>query len=468
MAILLTLLLLAVSDESAVMAKLKSGTGVVELPAGVVEVSREIELPAGAHDLTIRGAKEGTVLRAATTFQGRAIFVSRGGRRLRFEHFEMAGSREAVGKPEGLPPSDVPFAKFTGNNGILVDGGKDVTVSDVTMREIAGFAVLVTASSQVRIERVSVEDSGSQNAKGRNNATGGILLEEGTTDFAVLRCSVKNVSGNGIWTHSLYKSPRNAWGRIADNRISDVARDAIQVGHATEITVEDNTGERIGFPVKLVDAEGGAIPAALDTAGNTDQSKYIGNRFSEVNGKCIDLDGFHDGEVRGNVCENHEAASAYRFGNYGIVMNNSNPDMQSRNVTIAENTIDGTLFGGIFVIGSGNTITGNHLLNLNMAHCPEQAKQFGCFYGKDEPDLLRTGIYLGRGADRPDVARGNVVEDNEITGYGMGRHCIHVAPGVSLDRNRVGRNTCSDDTTMNARDGVDQLAVRRVGGVVEE
>ena len=144
--------------------------------------------------------------------------------------------------------------------------------------------------------------------------------------------------------------------------------------------VEDNTGDRIGYPIKLVDVENAGVPAALDTAGDTDKSTYRNNRFAEVNGKCIDLDGFHDGEVRGNVCENHDVASSYPFGGFGIVMNNSNPDMQSRNVTIAENTIDGTLFGGIFVIGTGNRITKNHLLNLNMAHCPEAgAAQFGCF-----------------------------------------------------------------------------------------
>jgi len=278
----------------------------------------------------------------------------------------------------------------------------------------------------------------------------------------VLRCELKNISGNGIWTHSLYKSQRNGPGRIAENTVSDVGRDAIQVGHATGITVEGNSGDRIGYPAKLVDAEGGGVPAALDTAGNTDKTIYRNNHFSEVNGKCIDLDGFHDGEVRGNICENHDEAANYPYGNYGIIMNNSNPDMQSRNVLITENTIDGTLYGGIFVIGTGNRVTKNHLINLNMAHCPAGAVKFGCFLGKDEPDILRTGIYLGKGAERPDPARANLVEDNEIIGYDMGRHCIHVAPGVSLDRNTVRRNSCIDDTTVNAGNRMNQLSVGRL------
>ncbi len=467
MTLLLALLMFAVSDETAVRDKLRAGTGVVELPAGVVEVSSEIVIPTTAHDLEIRGAKAGTVVRASTAFKGRALFVCLGGKNIRFTGFEMAGNREALESPAGLPPSDVPFVRFTRNSGILAQNVSGLVISAVSMREIAGFPVLVSASNHVRIEKVDIQDSGSENAKKRNNATGGILLEEGTTDFEVLNCSVANVLGNGIWTHSLYRSARNARGRIAENTISGVARDGIQVGHATAIRVEKNTGERIGFPVAKVDVEGGAIPAALDTAGNTDHSIYADNRFAEVNGKCIDLDGFHDGEIRGNSCENRQQPEAYRFGNYGIVMNNSNPDMQSRNITITDNVLDGTVFGGIFVIGSGNRITHNHLLNINMAHCPNRAAQFGCFLGKDEPDILRTGIYLGRGAERPDVAKGNVVEDNEISGFQMGRFCIVAGPGVTLEANTIERNNCSDDATVNARNGVHDLPVRRILKVIE-
>jgi hypothetical protein len=53
-----------------------------------------------------------------------------------------------------------------------------------------------------------------------------------------------------------------------------------------------------------VDVEGGGIPVAIDTAGNVDQTVYAGNRFEEVNGKCIDLDCFHHGEVSHNSCVN--------------------------------------------------------------------------------------------------------------------------------------------------------------------
>lgn len=438
---------------------MKNPTGIVELPAGVVEVSSEIVLPAGAHDLEIRGAKEGTVIRATTTFKGRAIFVARGGTNIQFHDFEIAGNRAAIAEVQGLAPSDVPFSRFTRNSGIAVEGIQKLTIANLQMREIAGFAVLVNHSSQVRIDKIDVQDSGAGNAKKRNNSTGGILIEEGSTDFEVTHCSLKNIRGNGIWTHSMYESPRNARGKITSNAVDHVGRDAYQVGHATDVRVENNTAMAVGFPETEIDSDNGAIPVALDTAGNVEKTSYVSNHFSETNGKCIDLDGFHDGEVRDNICENRQPPEAYKFGNYGIVMNNSNPDMQSRNVRITGNILDGTLFGGIFIIGTGNVVTKNRLLNINMAHCPDNAKRFGCYLAADELDILRTGIYLGRGAHRPDPATGNTIEDNFIIGFGMGNHCLGTAPGVSLEKNKVNRNECSDDTMVNAGNGVNQLPV---------
>ena len=38
--------------------------------------------------------------------------------------------------------------------------------------------------------------------------------------------------------------------------------------------------------------------------------------------------------------------------------------------------------------------------------------------------MFRSGIYLGKGAERPAPARNNRLEENEITGYQMDRRCI--------------------------------------------
>src|SRR5262249_7730159 len=162
-----------------------------------------------------------------------------------------------------------------------------------------------------------------------------------------------------------------------------IGRDALQAGHATEIRIEDNTGFRIGYPIAEVDA----TPVGVDTAGNVDRATYAGNRFRDINGKCLDLDGFHDGEVRGNACAD--------LTGYGIVMNNTNPDMRSTNVRIVDNLIDGAAYGGVFVIGTNNLVAHNRLLNLNTARCNDGSV---CYYAPGEPDMLRSGIYLGKGA----------------------------------------------------------------------
>ncbi len=413
----------------------------VELPAGIVELHSEMQVD-GAAD--VRGAPTGTLLRAAPDFSGRALIVVHGAG-VELHDFAIDGNRQALATRQGLPPYDRPFSKFTRANGILAEDAAGLRIARVRMREIAGFAVLVSRSHAVSIDQVEVENSGSRNDHGRNNTTGGILLEEGTRDFRVIRCRLRNIRGNGIWTHSLYTSPRNQDGLIRENDVDQVGRDAIQVGHALGIRVEQNRGSRIGFPVEDVDIEGRAFPVAIDTAGNVERTSYIRNRFDEINGKCIDLDGFHDGEVRENVCVNREPPAAYPSGNYGIVMNNTNPDMQSRNIRVLGNIIDGALFGGIFVIGTGHRVEENRLLHLNTAHCNEDAARFGCYYAPGEPDMLRSGIYLGRGAERPDPARGNLIAGNEITGFKMNARCVALAPGIPAGSNVIRGNRCRDD-----------------------
>ena len=434
-------------SEADLRRRLNRTSGVVVLPAGVIEVSGELVLPEGARDLEIRGAASGTTLRAADGFRGRAIFAVKSGTNIRFRDFSIDGNRGVLETRTGLPPSNVPFVGFGSAGGIVADRTDGLTISGLKFRNIAGFAVLVARASKVLIDRVEIDDSGSRNAKGRNNTTGGILLEEGTRGFQVRNCVFRNVRGNGVWTHSLYTSPRNADGAITGNRFDSIGRDAIQVGHATRVRVEGNSGRRIGYPNEEVDAEGGGIPVAIDTAGNVDRTVYAGNAFEEVKGKCIGLDGFHHGKVVSNRCVNRSKVEDYPFGHYGIVFNNSNPDMRSEDVEVSGNEIAGAKFGGIFVIGTGHRIARNRLRNLNTAHCNESGARFNCLYFADQPELLQAGIYLGRGAEHAAIARGNIVEDNEISGWKMKSRCLAAAPGVSLAGNTLRGNRCSDETT---------------------
>ena len=418
-------------------------TGIFRLPSGTTEISSELKIPDGAHALSIVGSDH-TLLRAAANFRGRAILSCRGCRGIKFYNFAIDGNREALARPLPIAPSDKSFASVFPNNGILIEETSGLEVDHVDFADIAGFAILVNQSKDVLLDHIHVKDSGSLNAQGRNNTSGGILLEEGTDSFTVADSVFESVRGNAVWTHSRYGSPRNRGGKIANNQFAEIGRDAIQVGHAVGVQVGGNRGRRIGFPGAVVDAEGGGTPVAIDTAGNVESSTYEDNSFEEINGKCIDLDGFHDGTVRRNTCVNRGKPEDYPFGHFGIVFNNANPDMRSQNILVEENELDGMKFGGIFLIGSGHRILRNRLRHLNTAQCNENRARFGCS-ALGEPEVLETGIYLGSHAEHPAPARNNLIEGNVIGGWKMQARCIQAAPGVKLADNTIKGNQCTDE-----------------------
>ncbi|HYL73875.1 MAG TPA: right-handed parallel beta-helix repeat-containing protein [Bryobacteraceae bacterium] len=417
-------------------------TGTVHLPRGSVAVSSELRLPDGAHDLTIVG--DHTVLRVSPKFQGRAVISCKDCRRLNLRNFAIDGNRQVLEKPLPMAPSDQAFSRFYPNNGALIENTDGLVVDHVDFTGITNFAVLVNHSKDVLLDHITVRDSGSRNAKGRNNTSGGILLEEGTESFTVADSEFHNIRGNALWTHSCYGSPRNSKGKFANNKFFDIGRDAIQLGHATEVEVSGNTGSRIGLVTELIDVENSGTPVGIDTSGNVDRSRYEYNHFEEINGKCIDLDGFHDGAVRGNTCINRGKPEDYPWGHFGIVFNNANIDMQSQNIVVEENELNGMKFGGIFVIGTGHKILRNRLLHINTAHCNENAKQFGCS-ALGETEVFETGIYLGSHAERPAPARDNLIEGNTISGWKMAARCVQAAPGIKPADNTIRNNTCKDE-----------------------
>jgi hypothetical protein len=376
------------------------------------------------------------------------VFVAENARRIKFRDFSIDGDRPTFDQPREMAPPENAFRIFYSNNGILLDQVEGVEISQVRFSAIPCFAVVASRSSGIRITGVLVEDSGTRNAKGRNNTTGGIVIEEGSSDFEVTDSRFRRIRGNALWTHSLYTSPALHDGLFSANRFDEIGRDALQVGAATKVRVEDNTGAHIGYPPEAVDIENLGTPVAMDTAGNVDHSTYARNKFEEVDGKCVDLDGFHDGSIIENSCINRGTPASYPYGHFGIVMNNTDPNMHSQNIEIRGNTIDGAKFGGLFLMGSGHKVTGNNFLHLNTAQCNESGNTFGCLYKKDEPELLESGIYLSKGMVRMEPVRGNVIRENKISGHKMKSRCIATAPGVKAADNSIGPNTCEDYTLL--------------------
>jgi hypothetical protein len=415
--------------------------GVVALPDGPLEINGPLTLPVRGKKVELVGGKN-TVLRPGPKFQGRALIVCRECRDVTLRGFDIEGSPDERDRPAEAPPSDIPLAQHFSHNGVLLEGAQNVVVTNVKFREIPGMAILVSRSKNVKIDGISVSDCGSKNARGRNNTSGGVLFEEGTQEFEVSNSTFKRVSGNAVWTHSLYRSERNARGLIEGNHFELIARDAIQVGHATQVRVINNTGKMIGYPVQLIDLEGGGIPVGVDTAGKVDDSIYKGNKFEEVNGKCFDLDGFHDGEVSGNQCLNRNKVEEYPNGHFGLVMNNTFPEMRSQLITIRDNVFDGMKMGGIFIIGQGHKLINNKLLNLNRQKCGPSSERSLCVPYILEPEMLMAGIYLGQKAERTDPTTDAEISGNEITGFGMAGKCVVLAPNVTVKENRIMGNQC--------------------------
>ena len=109
------------------------------------------------------------------------------------ERLTIDGNRAKLAKPLPIAPYDRAFAEFYANNGILSVG----TQKSQSVRKAEEHSELRSdrERSEERDHRaVHVSESGSLNDKGRNNTTGGILLEEGTTGFVVAELRLRKHS----------------------------------------------------------------------------------------------------------------------------------------------------------------------------------------------------------------------------------------------------------------------------------
>ena len=125
-----------------------------------------------------------------------------------------------------------------------------------------------------------------------------------------------------------------------------------------------------------------------------------------------------------------------------LFRSNTNPNTHANNIEINGNLIDGTKYGGLFLMGSNNIVANNRFQNLNLALCNESSPS--CIYKADEPDMLQAGIYIGSGVARKVPATGNVIRGNRITGYKMSKRCIFAGPDVALNANKTEGNSCQD------------------------
>ncbi|HKD07707.1 MAG TPA: right-handed parallel beta-helix repeat-containing protein [Bryobacteraceae bacterium] len=321
------------SAETVLRSALTARTGSVSLPTGVIEISREIALPPDVHDLDIRGS--GTTLKASDSFRGRALISIPAGRNVKIHDLTLDGNREVVGHIAELPPAGTAMSRFVAANGIVAENVTGLEVGPIKATNIAGFAILVSGSHQIRIHHAEVTGSGGWNSKRRNSGAGGVAIEEGSSDFQIDGCLFGVIRGSAITILASSK------GKILENEFRALARDAIVVRQGTGIAITRNHADQIGVPLEEVDS-----PGAL----------------------CMRLERFDDGEISGNACAETLMGAVSVSGSRNVIRGNHFTGLNNAHSDAA----------GIF-LGQGSkdiTVEANELSGSGMSlHCIGAAPQ---------------------------------------------------------------------------------------------
>jgi len=324
MGIVLTLALASLSaaevPEAQLRQALQTKTGSVTLPAGEITLTRELVLPPDAHDLDIKGS--GTTIKASDAFRGRALLVLTAGRNIRIHDLMLDGNRDAVGRMLMLPAAGTMYSRVLPNNGIMAESVMGLELFGIKANHISTFAVLVNASHNVKLHDIEVSDSGGFNPQRRNNATGGLALEEGSSDFEIRHCRFGGLRGTGVTLRSVER------GSVIDNEFAVMARDGIRVTDSKTVMIANNVVRQIGFPTEEVDGRavciafervtGGEIKAntctetllgavSISGAGN----KVTGNHLTSLNIAHRDTSGIYmDAGTQSAIVEGNEISGS--------------------------------------------------------------------------------------------------------------------------------------------------------------
>ena len=275
------------SPEVLLRRALSARTGVAVLPSGTIEIAREIALPPDAHDLEIRGS--GTTIKASDTFRGRALIFIPAGKNIKIRDLTLEGNRDLVGRMATLPPAGTMLSRFVASNGIVAEAVTGLEIGPLKATHIAGFAIIANSSHNVHIHHVDITESGGMSPQRKNSGTGGVAVEEASTDFEISGCLFGAIRGNGITVRSSER------GKIFENEFRAIARDAISVTQGASIAINDNHAEQIGIPLEEVDAPGALCMRLERFTGG----QIIANTCSEALLGAVSINGT-DVKIAGN------------------------------------------------------------------------------------------------------------------------------------------------------------------------
>jgi len=310
------------ADIARAIAAAPADGGVVRLRAGTWEIGHPVVIPASKRNLRIIGA--GAVLKRAAAVAEVLDIASEG---TTLEDLVIDGAQTSTTKLvyRDRDPMDPLLAN--GSSIRIEPGAKHITLRGLEIRRTQGYAVLSDARAadveDVTIDsgtiRDSVEYTDVSTAAEKSDARetgygswgGGVHFQAGTTAHVkalrIMNSHFENIYGHAIWGHSNFVENLSEDVEVAGNTFRDIGLDAVQFGCVRDGLVERNHIRRIGYVAgapKYRWADGqNYCGVGIDTAGWSSRCKYRGNTILNVNGPCIDLDGFSDGEVSNNTCE---------------------------------------------------------------------------------------------------------------------------------------------------------------------
>jgi len=144
-----------------------------------------------------------------------------------------------------LPPAGTMYSRVLPGNGIVAESVTGLEIYAVKAGHIATFAVLVNAGHNVKLHDIEVSDSRRLLIRnGATTGTGGLALEEGTSDLRDSSLPVRWVARHR------HHASRGRTRNVIDNEFAVLAHDGIRVSESKAVTIGSNNIRQIGFPRK--------------------------------------------------------------------------------------------------------------------------------------------------------------------------------------------------------------------------
>lgn len=359
-----------------------------------------VQFPTGELNIMLQGDGASTLItRGANMPTNKGVFDLSASRKVTFADFDFDGG---VTTPTQLNYSvtgyDPMYSGLLSNTSFWLHGDcSDISFDNVAIRHTGGYAALLDARTgnitDVTFERCLFENNRPHTfglTTGDLNYgswTGGIHYQSDGYLYAVenLKVSRNRFSrntGNCVWGHlySLTRLHRNI--AVDDNVLTDCGLDGILMGGVMGGSASGNQFRRVGY-ITLTDSDtpvpkylANRYAVGLDTAGLVKGVNYDNNTFVSINGGCLDLDGFAQGNVTNNNCKmpavgedeyTQDSISISGPGGtganwtYGAQVSNTNNDsIAGTNVTVEGNTFNNMGGGAVRMYASRNGVVRNN------------------------------------------------------------------------------------------------------------